>query len=95
MILMGLCENKVLSYEVGVQGDASLRETLATPTWRHEFNPQYTRTKPSIPAVLVMPVLECGDKILGVRWRACLAETASFKVMKSLSQKTRWTVPDK
>lgn len=46
-------------------------------------------------AVLVMPVLECGYKILGARWRACLAETASFKVMKSLSQKTRWTVPDK
>lgn len=49
MTLMGLCENKVLSYEVGVQGDASLRETLATPTWRHEFNPQCACKKPSIP----------------------------------------------
>lgn len=49
MTLMGLCENKVLSYEVGVQGDASLRAMLATPTWRHEFNPQYAYTKPSIP----------------------------------------------
>ena len=46
-------------------------------------------------AVLAVPVLECGDKILGAGWRACLAETASFRVMKSLSQKTRGTVTDK
>lgn len=46
-------------------------------------------------AMLVMPVLECGDKFLGAQWLACLAETASFRVMKILSQKTRWAVPDK
>ena len=46
-------------------------------------------------AVLAIPVLECEDKIIGAGWRACLAETAGFRVMKSLCQKTRGTVTDK
>lgn len=45
--LLGLCGNKVLSYEARVWGDASLREVLAVRMWRHEFSPQYACKKAS------------------------------------------------